>query len=370
MVTEFQDKSCYDFQKLIDHAIAEERTHETWIPKLDDVTLNTDFDRISNGWSYDLIWHGGSRVKNSIFSPFAFNQYCRRMKCPAKFMLTLPGNLAKGNLDFFKEDQRDQEISIKVAYREDINHPDGGFYYTRGIVSPSAALISNSQFLQDLKPTVEEHGMRVWKSHFRPHDFHAKMIFGKDINVGTIQNPDNVNIGVHISNSDVGARPLQVDMMLFRLVCTNGMIDMVDGVPLFRMRQVNVSRSEFRDRLQNALHTLGNRKDMLIGKFQDARNETVAKPYIVLSRICKKHALSKGQANAVKEEYNRGLATGEYDFNRISLVNAITRYAQECEQETRLKLETVAGKFLFDDEILEHAVDKVEKDEVLVNDGL
>jgi hypothetical protein len=370
MSTSFQENDCYDFSKLIAHSEKDDIGKETWIAPFKDLTLETDFDRVVNGWKYELIWHGGHLVRRAVFTPFAFNGYARTLKCPAKFLLTLPGNLAKGNMDYFKEDLRDKDIAIKIKHRTDAQHPEGGFNYIRGVVSPSAALISNTELLKAMQPEAEKHGMRVWKAHFRPQDFHAKLIWGGDVNIGSMQSPDNVNIGIHVSNSDVGARPLEIQMMIFRLVCTNGMIHMVDGVPLFRRKAVNMSRDELKAQIGNALHTLSIRSDHLIGKFQDARCETIKKPFAVISRISKKYNLGKSQVVGVVEEYNRGIATGEYTDNRISVVNALTKYAQQLDQNTRVKLETVAGKFLFDDEILENAVEAGKKEESLDNSGL
>jgi hypothetical protein len=360
MTTAFQRNECKDFDELIQFARQDDIGKETWIPRLEDVSLETDYDTVANAWRYNAVWHG-AEVKDALFSPFSFNQMCRRLKCPTKFMLSLPGAHAKSCLDYFKENDREKDVSLKTKWREDPTHEDGGFYFVRGVVSPSTALMSTTHLLEDLKPTAEEHGMRVWKAHFRPHDFHAKLIFGENINIGTIQNPDNVNLGLHVRNSEVGAGPTVIDMMLFRLVCTNGMIHMVDGESLFCMNQMNMDRADLRANLKNALHTVGTRKDTLIAQFQDAREKTVEKPYLILSRIAKKHSLGKAAAQSITEEFQRGIVTKEYAFNRISLVNAMTRYAQKLDQTSRVKLETIAGKFLFDDEILESPVLEVEK---------
>jgi ABC-type phosphonate transport system ATPase subunit len=80
------------------------------------------------------------------------------------------------------------------------------------------------------------------------------------------------------------------------------------------------------------------------------------KPFLVLSRVAKKYGLSKAEVVAVTEEFNKGQIVGEYGSSKIDLLNAITRVAQNYEQETRVKLETIAGNFLQDEEILEEAV--------------
>tara|TARA_Y100000590_G_scaffold419755_1_gene521771 strand:- start:3101 stop:4201 length:1101 start_codon:yes stop_codon:yes gene_type:complete len=357
MVTRFQEKDCFDFQKLKAAADQDDVGKETWIYPCKDIHLETDYDHDLGAWSYKLICgHGGERMKQAVLNSFSFRQLCRKLKSPAKYMMQLPGNISKQALDYFKGALQDTDLSLKVKWRESGNHPDGGFHYVRGIVSPSTPLIANSSLISAMTEAVDTHGMRVWKAHFRDHDFHAKLIWGDDVNIGTEANPDNVNIGIHIGNSEVGARHTEIQMMIFRLVCTNGMINMVDGLPLYRRTAFNITRDQVLAEINNALHTVENRKDTLFGQFQDARNLILPKPFLILSRVAKKYSLSKAEVVAITEEFNQGQIVGEYGSSKIDLLNAITRVAQNYEQETRVKLETVAGKFLQDEEVLENPV--------------
>jgi hypothetical protein len=362
---EFQQSHCYDLNKLETAIAKDDIGKETWIAPFSDITLETDYDKNASGWRYELIRHGAGSSDHAVFTPFAFNQFCRRLKSPAKYMLTLPGNLAKGNLDFFKEDVKDKDVAIKVKFKNDDRHPDGGFKFVRGCCSPSSPYLSNRELVSLLRPHSERVGMRVWQANIRPHDFHCKLIWGPNINIGTMRNPDNVNIGVNISSSEVGSCATEINILVFRLVCTNGMISLVDNAPLFKMKSYNISRDELSARINNAFNTLENRKDHIIGKFQDARDCKLERPFKILSRIAKKYGLSKPQIIGLTEEYNRGIVTGEYGKNRIDLVNVITRYAQKQSEESRIKMEMIAGKFLVDDEILSGPVspEKVNKDE-------
>ena len=357
MNTRFQEKDCFDFTKLKEAAAKDDVGKETWIYPCKDIHLETDYDRDLGAWTYKLVCgYEGGAMKHAILNSFSFKQLCRKLKSPAKYMMQLPGNISKQALDYFKNALQDTDLSLKVKWRESERHPTGGFHYVRGIVAPSTPLITNSSLISAMNDVVDKHGMRVWKAHFRDHDFHAKLIWGDDVNIGTEASPDNVNIGIHVGNSEVGARQTELQMMIFRLVCTNGMINMVDGVPLYRRKSFNITRDQVLAEVNNALHTVENRKNTLFGQFQQAREIILPKPFLVLSRVAKKYGLSKSETVAVTEEFNKGQVVGEYGSSKIDLLNAITRVAQNYEQETRVKLETIAGNFLQDEEILEEAV--------------
>ena len=352
---DFTQNKCYGFEKLLTASRKDDVGKEDWLVTCKDISLETDYDQSLGCWTYELVWHGGA-VKRAKLTPFSFKQFCTKFKCPSKFMLQLPGNIAKSNIDFFKMDVKEDDLMLRVK-----KHPEG-FHYIRGMVKPSVPVINNTDLLKAIQEPVNEHEMRVWKAHFRDHDFHAKLIYGDSVNIGTIQSPDNVNIGVHVANSEVGARPLEIQVMVFRLICTNGMIHMIDGLPLFRKTSFNMTREDVELEVRNALKKVENRKEQILGAFQDAATVQIKAPYRVISAIGKQWKLSKGEVVAITDEFNRGKATGEYNWNKISILNSITKVAQQYDAETRFTLENVAGQFLADKNLIERVEVSLKKD--------
>ncbi len=357
-MSDFVENKCYGFDKLIAASRKDDVGKEDWLVTCKDISLETDYDQNLGCWTYELVWHGAGPVKRTKLTPFSFKQFCTKFKCPSKFMLQLPGNIAKQNIDFFKMDAKEDDLLIRVKAHSE------GFFYARGMVKPSTPVINNSDLLKAIQEPISEHEMRVWKAHFRDHDFHAKLIYGDTVNIGSIQNPDNVNIGVHVANSEVGARPTELQVMVFRLVCTNGLIHMIDGVPLFRKTSFNMSRDDVTREIRNALQKIENHKERILGQFQDAATIEVKTPYKVISALGKQWKLSKSEIVAITDEFNKGKAIGDYSYNKISIVNSITRVAQNYDAETRFNLENIAGQFLADRAIIEklnEAADKVKK---------
>lgn len=64
---------------------------------------------------------------------------------------------------------------------------------------------------------------------------------------------DGLMAGLHLSNSEVGFRSVTVDALVYRLVCSNGLVRLVNGKSLLRQRHLHISESRFAGALAEAI---------------------------------------------------------------------------------------------------------------------
>jgi hypothetical protein len=172
---------------------------------------------------------------------------------------------------------------------------------------------------------------------------------------------DIVHPGIVISNSEVGAGALSVEPMIFRLVCSNGMIA---GTSI---RRNHVGRSsgggaedayEFYSdetrRLDDAALWAKVRDTVnaavtdalfhrLVDKLSGATHDNLADdPVTVVEITAERFGLDEREQSSVL----RHLASGG-DFTRFGLLNAVTRTAEDAKTYDRaVELERVGGEIL------------------------
>ncbi len=165
------------------------------------------------------------------------------------------------------------------------------------------------------------------------------------VRVGKSFHPDSVvgdlQGGVLLMNSGVGACALRIVAHLTRLLCTNGMCVPVVGGPLFRRAHRGIAEGKLRQLLADRLVTLPGALAMGADRLRAARGLAVAEVEDAVRRILNAAHLPLKLLKDVMEAYRK-----EPEQSAFGVAQAITRAAQDYAQELRLDLERAAGVYL------------------------
>jgi hypothetical protein len=162
-------------------------------------------------------------------------------------------------------------------------------------------------------------------------------------NIGTTINKDDVMVGIHVTNSEVGASSLRIESCLFRLVCSNGMIARVGGESLMQQRHVHLTTNEMENRVADAIDKALQVGDGLIDRFARSRDVKVNNPLETLEKLAKKQKYSNKFVDTLKNSFN-----SEPGDSAFEIVNAFTHASKTLPFENRLEVETFAGKVMDD----------------------
>lgn len=162
-------------------------------------------------------------------------------------------------------------------------------------------------------------------------------------NIGTSIKKDDVMVGVHITNSEVGSSSLRIDSCLYRLVCENGMIARVGGDSLMQQRHVHLTNSEMENRVADAIGKALKTGDDLIESFARTREIKVNDPIKVLENLAKQQKYSQAFTDELKSSFN-----SEPGKTAFEVVNAFTHASKSLPFERRLEVETFAGNLMQD----------------------
>ena len=151
---------------------------------------------------------------------------------------------------------------------------------------------------------------------------------------------DEVERGVHISNSEVGARSVRIEPLVYRLVCTNGMIAprKMGG---YSIRHVGKGE-RVRQLVREAIDDVFGATQELIGKFQEALTSAIDQPVDELSALAKAGQLTEAQFKDVLNAY-----LVEPEATKYGVTNAVTLAAQgQDDPVTRTDMEALAGRYV------------------------
>lgn len=178
---------------------------------------------------------------------------------------------------------------------------------------------------------------------------------------GEVKKGDVVQLGVVVSNSEVGAGAVSIMPLIYRLVCLNGAI-----VNDARFRQHHVgARIGADDKIVHMLSDEAIRADdnAVLLKIRDVLRATISQEFLdgqiakmqaatneritgdvpaAVQLLAKQFAFTEAEGSGVLRHLIEG-----GDISRYGVLNAVTRYAQDVESYDRAtELETVGGQIL------------------------
>jgi hypothetical protein len=230
---------------------------------------------------------------------------------------------------------------------------------TRAFLSERYRPLDNLDMAQAVLPVLVGMGVKVESSALTDQRLYIKAVTDKT--TAEIKKGDIVQAGIVVSNSEVGLGSVKVEPMVFRLVCTNGLI-----ANDYSMKKYHVGRSGsegefaeefFRDETRKADDKAFWLKvrDVVTGSFNkdvfdrivESMRESTARiidvdPIKVVEVVRKEHALQESEGSSILQHLIKG-----GDLTQYGLVNAVTRSSQDVEAYDRAtELERMGGDLL------------------------
>lgn len=263
-------------------------------------------------------------------TPWALSQACQRLTIPAAYFKKCPASLQDCQFNHWLREGEDETpwfIRAKGAC-------------VRGVLSERYARLDNKEVLTTLRSVLADTSYQVGLCQITGEAFHLRLV-----NPGLfldVRPNDRLFAGFHLANSEVGYRSVTIEAMIFRLVCTNGLIRRVNSQSLFKQRHAFLSPELFRARMADALAQAAVVAAGFLEQIAQAARLPVPKPEQAVTLLTEAWNLSQ-----TTDELIRFTLAGEKDAHTLyGLVNGITAAAQRLSIEERYALEVHAGQLI------------------------
>ncbi len=206
----------------------------------------------------------------------------------------------------------------------------------RAFLSERFRPIDNYAVLSSFLPALQGQDVKIQTSALSEKKMYLQILFPK--NELEVRNGDVVQQGIILTNSEVGAGAVDVKHMIWRLVCSNGMIGMsvlrkyhigrTLEDDIFRedtMRaELEAFKLKFRDVIADAL----SQKNFIeqVNKLKDATEDKIVNVTETVSNVTKRLGLSEKHNNIIIQNMAE-----EGNMNRYGLANGLTFLAHSLD---------------------------------------
>jgi len=312
--------------------------------------MNFTHDDVDDKFVVDVPKQGSFDI-----TPHAHRQIAGRMNVPFKYyerMMHDAPDLLVSNIRHWM----DNEPKRQMVRTLDNN--------ARAILSDRYRRIDNEQIAEAVLPALLESnsGIEVMSSEITDNRMYIQARLPKL--EGEVKKGDVVQHGMIITNSEIGSGSLIIKPMIYRLVCTNGMVtgsEFSEG----RMRKSHLGRQTsvgedytiYTDETMQAddhalmlkiRDSIKNLSDPeLFAKLMEqmkasAEGRIIDNPFEAVEELGKAFSFQKSEQESVLENL-----IADHDYSKWGMLNAVTKVANDTKSYDRaIELETIGGQIL------------------------
>jgi hypothetical protein len=274
---------------------------------------------------------------------WAQTQLCQRLSIPTAYYRRCPLRLQDDQVNYWLH-QETEAASERAGQAQE--KPERWLLRAkedtlRGILSERYAKMNNTDLFRSLEPLVASHYEVAWLA-LTEESLHLRLVdpgMAREVLPG-----DRVVAGLHIANSEVGKRSVTVDALVYRLVCSNGLVRLVKGRSLLHQRHVGITPARLEMAIARAI------KEAIVQGtgFMERMLWATREPIPDVQKAVETMGEFWGLSETVQAQVSTALLreTRSQQETLYGLVNAFTNAAQTLLPDERYTLEALAGHLL------------------------
>jgi hypothetical protein len=187
----------------------------------------------------------------------------------------------------------------------------------------------------------KNYSVRNWL--INPERLHVRLVSDERLNV---ESDEDLFMGVNLDSSDVGRSSLRLSIIVFKQVCTNGLILPQSISKVYRQIHFGAGADRFEENVIVALNAVSQIKEIAEEVITKAGSKKL--PFDIedeeqVERFRVSHKVSKDAMSLILQ----GMKEEKYGKPSVwSLINVMTEVAQDYTLDTRIDIEREAGRLL------------------------
>lgn len=285
-----------------------------------------------------------STSANYSLSDWATTQLAGKLEIPVRYFKKCPPELQAAQFNHWaKNSEANWLLRGRSAGNENI---------IRAVLSADRySKLDNEHIVEMLKGILgtgdkTDYDVSMW--HLDDGGFHLRLTFPDlTTNIGKLADgtPDIHRVGLHIVNSEVGKRSVMITPLVYRLVCTNGLMRWTNDGDSLQMRHMHLQHHEIYGRVAQAVGTALKAGDNMIKQLIQAKETPIENPLDIIKMLAEDKQYSQALTDNLTMSYAMNAA--QTGANAFSLVQAITETAQKSSHpDYRIEMEKDAADLL------------------------
>lgn len=289
----------------------------------------------------------GTEDAGLALTPWAASQLCHRLGIPTPYFRRCPVELQDDQVNYWvrraaaaqEADEASRRSRGQAARTRWLLRAQDD--RLRAVLTERYAPLDNEVLVEHLMPLVADRFHADWFD-MDDESLHLRMFdpaLAREVLPG-----DPIMAGIHVSNSEVGKRAVTVDALVYRLVCSNGLIALVKGKSLMHRRHIGIQGVSFEKELEQAVWEATQAAGGMLERFAATVRQPVTDVEKTLDRIGLSWDLSKSTQELVRDALLR--ETPSQQQTLYGLINAVTHAARWLPLDDRYQLEALAGSLM------------------------
>ena len=314
-----QDKKCFD--EVVDFS-----------------EVTTSFEELMGKQEVHLNRQGNE----GFFTPYSSSQLFFRFGIPnsyAKYCMNNGGNdLLIENLEHWREKFGGKYL-LRYYDMEGSKEP-----MIRAMLTEKYKAFDAFDIMKVVNSNTDIHknySVRNWL--INPERLHVRLVSDERLNV---ESDEDLFMGVNLDSSDVGRSSLRLSIIVFKQVCTNGLVLPQSISKVYRQIHFGAGADRFEENVIVALNAVSKIKEIAEEVITKAGSKKL--PFDIedeeqVERFRVSHKVSKDAMSLILQ----GMKEEKYGKPSVwSLINVMTEVAQDYTLDTRIDIEREAGKLL------------------------
>ena len=293
-----------------------------------------------------------NRTEEFAFSPYAFDQMMDMIKIPSKYISTCPVTGKGGMKDQieYRMEQRlanDHLIRVRRTPQE-----DGVAGMVRAVLPGDYAPFDYRDLVPTLRRAMNEvgEGFKLELSNAQDPksvecSLHLRFVRNVAFNFEELGINDPHKMGFHCKVSEIGDGPITMSALVWRQICSNGMMGWGDSEVL-RLQHRHLHKHEVHPQVTEAVWASIRQEEPMREMLSRKYLEPVNDPDTTLRLMGARMNVSDFVLDEALGVLRRDTASKE-EVNRFDLMQAFTRVAHGLPMSDRVRLEQAVGKFAF-----------------------
>lgn len=270
-------------------------------------------------------------------SEWGLGQVCSTLKVPATYMkrciVDSAGDVAVGNLNYWARREHDKNPGKDYFIRLTDNR-------MHGFLSNRYCAFDDSTFLKMVIASMPQDGsFRIMNQIVSPEITKIRLISNEKMTI----DGDDYSVGLDISNSRVGRSSIKLEFLIFRWICTNGM--MVGGGKSTILQKIhrNIEKLSIEQQIVVMIQSMPELLMEIKGWVESSKQNKIDQKHLDLLT----DGFRARANNSDKAVQNiKATMASKYDQSMWGYIQSITEVAQTNTIFTREAMERYAGMML------------------------
>ena len=277
------------------------------------------------------------------FSETSIGQFCRIVGLPAYVLDRLPPALGLNVLRCMATIAHERK-PLKYLFRL---RRDTSRLRLRALLPGTYVRFDDTLVMDHVLKNTK--GMKLRVAHVNITDdlFSLRLLHKERHNLGTQKAPDEAHAGFDIRTSETGRYELQVRMMLYRLICSNGMTELIGDRAKRLRRTSGRGKEDFPRLFDEAMLGSHHRGHDMAARLAEMRSVYIQHPYDEVERIFAEYGLGSPRGRTARRVREHLVPqVGLLGARQFDIVQAVTAVAQQLDHDWRPRLEDAMGAYV------------------------